>query len=331
MNFKNKTLECDYKKYLNKIDKKVLFIYSNTSIIINKYKLNGKFINIDTKKLTQNIKTIDSIIKEIPSFDSVIAFGGGTAIDIAKYIGAKLQEQVIVIPAMISTNAYATNKVSLYKNGKKMTMLAKEPDIILIDRKVLSKTKKMNVYGLADVLSIYTALNDWDLAIKHNNEKITIEYSMAHELLLNTLSFINSNSYSQICNNPTMIYELVGISGEVTNTYGCGKPESGSEHIFAKELEKIINVPHSISVCNGILLMSLLQNKYSVDVYNAIKKLKIFDDEYKYGINKNIIKNAFLNLNIREDRFTIINLENNYLETFEKFLDIRGDIKDDCS
>lgn len=325
MKFKWKVIECNYVEYLNNIKDRILFIYSPTSKEINNLVLNDNYINFNTKELTQNVIELEERIKKLPEFDIIVAFGGGTAIDQAKFFGSRLNKKVIVIPTMISTNAYATDKVALYENNKKLTLLAKDPDIILLDKEVLKRSSLKNVYGLVDVLSIYTALNDWDLAIKYNNESIAVEYSYAHKLLLETLSFINNHTYDKIINDTYKIFELVGKAGIITDIYGSGKPESGSEHIFAKELEVIKRVPHAISVSNGILLMSLLQNKFSEEVLSAIKKLRVFEDEHLYGINEELLKEAFFNVKVRPDRFTIVNLNNNDLEkTFKEFCNIKN-------
>ena len=325
MKFKGEVIECNYIEYLNNLNGKVLFIYSPTSKEINNLELNNNYIIFNTKELTQNVDELENRIKELPEFDIVVAFGGGTAIDQAKFFGSRLNKKVIVIPTMISTNAYATDKVALYENNKKVTLLAKDPDIILLDKEVLKRSTLKNVYGLVDVLSIYTALNDWDLAIEYNNEDISIEYSYAHKLLLETLSFINNHTYEEIINDTHKIFELVGKAGIITDIYGSGKPESGSEHLFAKELEAIKRVPHAISVSNGILLMSLLQNKFSEEVLSAIRKLRVFEDEHLYGINEKLLKEAFFNVKVRPDRFTIVNLDNNDLEkTFKDFCNIKN-------
>lgn len=325
MKFKGEVIECNYIEYLNNLNGKVLFIYSPTSKEINNLELNNNYIIFNTKELTQNVDELENRIKELPEFDIVVAFGGGTAIDQAKFFGSRLNKKVIVIPTMISTNAYATDKVALYENNKKVTLLAKDPDIILLDKEVLKRSTLKNVYGLVDVLSIYTALNDWDLAIEYNNEEISIEYSYAHKLLLETLSFINNHTYEEIINDTHKIFELVGKAGIITDIYGSGKPESGSEHLFAKELEAIKRVPHAISVSNGILLMSLLQNKFSEEVLSAIRKLRVFEDEHLYGINEELLKEAFFNVKVRPDRFTIVNLDNNDLEkTFKDFCNIKN-------
>ena len=176
MKFKGEVIECNYIEYLNNLNGKVLFIYSPTSKDINNLELNNNYIIFNTKELTQNVDELENRIKELPEFDIVVAFGGGTAIDQAKFFGSRLNKKVIVIPTMISTNAYATDKVALYENNKKVTLLAKDPDIILLDKEVLKRSTLKNVYGLVDVLSIYTALNDnWGYIYGKAGEKWTQE------------------------------------------------------------------------------------------------------------------------------------------------------------
>lgn len=324
MSFDDISKSRDVPKFLDNINKKSIIIFSETSIRINKIKLdNSMFYNISTHEITKDVDNIDKYISKCNEYQNIISIGGGTASDIAKYLAYKTEKNLICIPTMLSTNVYSTNKVALIKNGIKNTLNAKIPDLILIDETIMSKAIDNNLYGLADVFSIYTALKDWDISIKNNSEKKTKEYYMSNELLEETITYINTNSYDEIVNNPKNIFYLVGRAGEITNLYGSGKPESGSEHIFAKELERIIAVPHGIAVANGIILMSIAQNNYSDDIYYCLNKLKIFKKNKRYGINVNILKEAFFNLVPREDRYSIVNkiyLDNLLKETtFNKF------------
>ena len=205
---------------------------------------------------------------------------------------------------MLSTNSYATNKTSLIKGKQKITIETKIPDTIIIDENLLKLSKKENIYGLADVFSIYTALNDWIIAKEDIDEVIDIKiYNMAENLLKNTINFVNNNNYEAIINDNMKLYELIGVSGYITNIYGTGRPESGSEHIMAKEIERNIDIPHGISVSIGILIMGIMQKRNINDILKVINKLKIFDNASKFGLNNEIIKKCFLNLKPRIDRY----------------------------
>lgn len=271
--------------------------------------------------ITKNIDKIDEFIKCNNTISTVVSYGGGSTIDIGKYIANKLDVKFVCIPTMLSTNSYATNKVALIKENKKITIEAKIPEAIIIDDELLNLSKEENIYGLADVFSIYTALYDWKLAQKDIDEKIDDNiYNMSEKLLKDVLKFVNNNEFEDIVKNNIKLFEFIGIAGYITNLYGTGRPESGSEHIMAKEIEKRINIPHGMSVSIGILAMGLMQNRDISEIVKVIKKLNIFEKNNKYGLNKDIIEKSFMNLKPREDRYSIIDRYENKIEEKQKIL-----------
>lgn len=297
----------DITDYLNNRNKKTLLIYSPTSL---------KKINIENNQLkfenwhniSKDIDAVNKYIENLEDIEEVITFGGGSTIDIGKYISYKTGIKYTCIPSMLSTNSYATNKVALIDNGKKMTLEAKMPDKIIIDNEILKLSKNENLYGLADVLSIYTALYDWKIANKDINEEIDKDiYDRADKLFYEVLEFINNNLLEDIVDNNMELFKFIGIAGYITNLYGTGRPESGSEHIMAKEIERRIDIPHGMSVSVGIMTMTLLQNREVNGILDAIKKMNIFENSYKYGLSKEIIEKSFLELEPRVDRYTIVN------------------------
>lgn len=306
----------DAQEYLNNVKEKSLVIYSITSKNKNNIDLSNEYLDIiSTKDITIEIEKIEEYIKD-KYYKNVIAIGGGTATDIGKYISYKMNNYLINIPTMLSTDAYATNKVALIVDGIKYTMDAKIPDLIILDEKIIGRSKVENLFGLVDVFSIYTALNDWDIAMKENNEESNSIKISARRLLNRTIKYVLNNSYDEIVNNTKEIFYLVGKAGEITNKYGNGKPESGSEHIYAKMLEGIVDIPHALSVSNGILIMSIAQGKYNKDIYECLKKLNIFSKYNEYGLSLKDVKKAFYELRPREDRYSIVNRL--YLDNYKK-------------
>ena len=130
--FNDAVQECCSKKYIETLKQNGLIIYSPTSIEKNKIQ-NEQCIMVNWHNLTKNVKTIDDFIEENNEISLIVSYGGGSTIDIGKYIASKLDVDFICIPTMLSTNSYATDKVALIKENKKMTLKAKIPDKIIIE------------------------------------------------------------------------------------------------------------------------------------------------------------------------------------------------------
>ena len=250
----------------------------------------------------------DRIWGKASRFDAVYGLGGGTAIDMAKYIAKVNNLPCIAIPSMLSTNVFATNKVATTRKGRKATEDGVLPETVYVDPWYLKESADQNYLGLVDVFSISTALTDWKLADEAGIEPIQLDFfNRANRLLKRVME----NS----ADRPTIkqIVANLAEAGYITNDYGCGRPESGSEHIFAKELEERIRIPHALSVAMGIMLMRTLDGNPEVlreDLSRCFRQLGVFH-QLKLFANvhpelRGILVEALVNLKPRPDRYTIL-------------------------
>lgn len=251
---------------------------------------------------------IDRIWGKASRFDSVYGLGGGTAIDMAKYIAKVNSLPCIAIPSMLSTNVFATNKVATIRKGRKATEDGVLPETVYIDPWYLKESADQNYLGLIDAFSISTALADWKLAHEMGVEPIQRDFfNRANRLLQKVME--NSADRPAI----KQIVANLAEAGYITNDYGCGRPESGSEHIFAKELEERIRIPHALSVAMGIMLMRILDGNPEVlreDLSRCFRQLGVFH-QLKLFANvhpelRGILVEALVNLKPRPDRYTIL-------------------------
>lgn len=318
--------------FISNLTNETLLIYSLTSL--KKANIDDKInINlISTTELTKNVSILDEKIKEFPNnVNLIVALGGGSAIDIGKYISYVMDKKLIAIPSMLSTNVYSTNKVALIVNENKMTLFAKMPDEIIIDCDFLAKSSKYNLYGLVDIFSIYTALYDWKIADDDNKEKIDNKiFKQANELLEETLLFVKDKLPTEIEKNIEQIYKIVGNAGLITNIYGTGRPESGSEHILAKEIEQHIKIHHGISVSVSIIIMSLIQKQPSKEIYDTLLKIGVLNNLEEKGITREFLFITLKGLKARYDRYSIVDVYsrddifiNEILDEFDKI--VNGD------
>ena len=142
-------------------------------------------------------------------------------------------------------------------NRKSTSIKAKVPyEVYIIDSLLEMAPQKYNRFGLIDVISIYTAVQDWDIAINDQKADFATEYYLAKAILEVFLSakLDQGNDYYNIA-------KLLLLSGLVVSMYGDGRPESGSEHIIAKAIESKINCFHAHSVSFG-MLKEMSQNAF---------------------------------------------------------------------
>ena len=323
--FSDVVIKTNVVDYLNSISEPTILVYSPLSaekIDLFDCVKNDYIRFISSHDVSKNVEKIDTYINSNNDVSCVVGFGGGTAIDIAKYMANEINIKIVAIPSMLSTNVYSTDKVLMFKGGKKYTLDSKMPELIVFDEQLLKMSLEENLFGFGDVLTIYTASKDWLISCQQNNEKLDdMIFKMDMDLLDNTVDYILNNTYEDIVNDLFQMFIFIGTVGHITNIYGSGRPVSGSEHIFAKELESVILVPHGLAVAIGILIMSLYQDNYSFDIEKCFKKLKLFDYVSKFGITKDIVKSVLFDLEPRVDRYSIVNTFDRFDKNIEKKID----------
>jgi glycerol-1-phosphate dehydrogenase [NAD(P)+] len=300
------------KKILRSLDKSDLLIYSPTTV-----RRAGLSAIIRSRPFCLNVNDISldkSTIEKLAlkgDTKRIVSFGGGKTTDIAKYLAYYNRLKLISIPSILSTNASFTDKSCLLFNGEKKTFCSKVPDEVIVDVTILNKTPhKFHLFGLCDVLSIHTALRDWEIFLKHRRGKSHFQTDPITFCLARTILDILENNIEEVTRNNDesllLISKLIMLSGYVTILHGSGRPESGSEHIFAKVLERKTETYHAIAVCFGIIAMSALQKNGYRKIVKLIKRLGILKYAKNRGITKEIIKNTLLEVNPDGNRYTIL-------------------------
>lgn len=197
--------------------------------------------------------------------------------------------------------------MALYDGDLKVTLDAKLADEIIFDPEVLCRSSAiLHRYGLADVASIHTALYDWKLAAIAIDESMNAEvFNQASRLVCDLVARVGEFN-TTTAEGLQAIYEMVGESGHITNLYGSGRPESGSEHILAKVLEHGRTIPHGVSISLSIVMTSILQNNQPEMVARLIRgvgALEGFDDNV---LTRSEIISALIAVKPRADRYSVI-------------------------
>lgn len=227
----------------------------------------------------------------------VYGIGGGLAIDTAKYVASANGLPLVALPTILSTDAFLTNATGVRENGCVRYLSSKAPDTVIIDMDLLCNAPApMRASGAADVLSIATAMWDWQEAEKMGenprSQQIAPQIIDIGATLLQTL-LDNAREIGR--GTPTGLKLLLDLlCMEVQLCYLCGhsRVEEGSEHHFVYAIENHLTpakqtrtesvhgndgaVLHGELVGLGILLMAALQSQPSWTQYrHALECLQI--------------------------------------------------------
>lgn len=118
------------------------------------------------------------------NFDVVVGFGGGKAMDTAKFVASRLKKYCVMAPTIVCSDAPCTSVSVMYsKEGDKVVGIEvheKNPDLIIVDTQVVANAPiKFLLAGIGDALSTY-----FDVRICHrHNFKNTFGQEIATSVL----------------------------------------------------------------------------------------------------------------------------------------------------
>jgi glycerol-1-phosphate dehydrogenase [NAD(P)+] len=210
------------------------------------------------------LELLNNLLEDFTDCDSIVALGGGLAIDSAKYIAWKKQKRFIAIPTVISADVALCRAVAVREDWKVRYIGDKMPDRLIIDFDVIrSAPTHINRGGVCDILSCYTALKDWEISHEHTGEAIDSQTVEKTRELLDRL-FSHQKHILDVTEDGIR-FLIEGYLEEVRlcETYGSPRPEEGSEHFFAYNLEYRKRRPflHGSIVSLGVVLMTILQER----------------------------------------------------------------------
>lgn len=261
-------------------------------------------------------------------FTTIIALGGGTLTDWAKFCGKKLNKETVIIPSTLSTNGMFTEKAIFYpmSDGKRIrdSRESGPPDKVIIDIQFLNDIldfkpssgisgDRANRAGSGDLVSIYPALEDWKLAEKNGKEAIDRIIFDASEEILRLTSEEAEEMSSNSDLGMAVLSELMAEASLMNMRYGKSRPKDGSEHLLADRMDELLpaHIPrlHCEMVGIASIIMGYLYgNDYDRGAFrkvrDMVKRLGLPTDPAEIGLTKEIIVEALTSVNTRPDKYT---------------------------
>ncbi len=263
-------------KNLNEIGTYIIItIKENFNEIKQKIKNSPVEIILNNNMELKNLEEIEKSKKPDKKINYIVGFGGGLTCDTAKYLAWKWKIPLILIPSIISTDAWLCTSIAIREDYKIKYVGDILPELILIDFAMIRRAPKhLNLAGAADVISITSALGDWKLAHQIHNEKFDSQiYNRAFLITYDLFSQAKRIFYMSINGIKAIV---AGQINEVKLCYewGNARPEEGSEHFLAYCLETLTKQKyiHGNLVALNTLVCLKLQRKNAVYNYKIVKK-----------------------------------------------------------
>ncbi len=197
--------------------------------------------DIDTCKTgnatMDNIKEVEERIREFKS-TFILAVGGGSKIDIAKIVAQDLNLPFISIPTSAAHDGIASNRASIKSDKGSKSIEGASPMGVIADTSIIFKAPYRSLAsGCADVLSNFSALNDWKLAYNLLDEPFSrsaYSFSMfAAESMMDSSDFIRPNLEESVW----FAIKPIIVSGISMSIARSSRPTSGSEHMISHTID----------------------------------------------------------------------------------------------
>lgn len=218
------------------------------------------------------------LINEIKNSDSlIIAFGGGSILDLVKYSASKCDLPYITCPSTLSNDAIYSCVARLTDRGKKRSLGVQPPTGIILDLEVIKKSpKELILAGVGDLITNLSAIQDWKLAHNIINEPINeLAFMLAKNAAVGLFGYTEKDLYKD-----EFLFDLANgliLSGMSMIISGDTRGTSGSEHLISHAIDEYFNDKSSIHGVQAAWAFLLIERIFRKNA-SFEKKLSEFYD-----------------------------------------------------
>lgn len=244
-------------------------------------------------------RMVDELERSIPPVEAVLGIGGGAAIDMAKYVNWKRDVPLYLLPTIASVDAAVASSIAIRRDGKVRYLGKAIPKAIGVDFSIIQHAPVyLNRAGIGDVLSIHTALWDWKLSAVRGIDPYSEEIATKASAMVRRMEEHFTDFRDVTEKGIKLLFELFNEENDLCETWGNARPEEGSEHFLAYNLERITrqSFVHGELVCLGIYVLSYIQGNKPDWVHKLINEVGVRYHLSDLKISEKAFKKALLSL-----------------------------------
>ncbi len=250
---------------------------------------------------SMEVEVLDRQVAGAPVCDTVVAIGGGQAIDLGKYLAWKRGVRLVTVPTILSVDAFVTPAAGI-RRGRRVEYVGQtSPDPLVIDYNLIrTAPAELNIAGVGDLVSIHTACRDWELAARAGRSEYVYDpgaVAAARGILSDTMAVAGE---IRACSDAGLRAIVEGYMRVNTLCLPAGhyRVEEGSEHYLFYELEERLGRPflHGWIVGLGVRLLSRLQENRHEEVVAFMDEVGLRHQPSDLGIRREDLEASLLNL-----------------------------------
>ena len=168
------------------------------------------------------------------SCDIVVGIGSGVINDIGKIIAGTAKLPYIIVATAPSMDGFASSTSSVIRDGLKVSVDSKCPDVVIGDLDILCKAPPfMAASGLGDMLAKYISICEWRIGHTVTGEYYCEEVADIIRFALGKCVENADKILSGDKDAVRSVMEGLVISGIAADYAGVSRPVSGVEHYFS--------------------------------------------------------------------------------------------------